>query len=174
MHTNNTGVLPTATATKTMSGDPQISGIYTLFTIAMYANDNNYYKDKFNGELHCFHVVLHAGETPTNSSSVGVQESVDILLKHTEKIPESQAGLQPLFSLIQEKNVNLVLQRKGMPVNGEVKQSNCATTIIIISIQCNLYSQLSLPCIFHLALLLIIGLGTGILLSSSILTDIDS
>ena len=121
MLTNNTGVLPTATATKTMSGDPQISGSYTLFTITMYANHN--YKDKFNGELHCFHVVLHAGETPTNSSSVGVQESVDILLKHTEKIPESQAGLQPLFSLIQEKNANLVLQRKGMPVNGEVSKA---------------------------------------------------
>jgi len=59
---------------------------------------------------------------PTHSSSepnVGVWESVEVLLRHT-KIPESQEVLQPLLSIIQEKNVNLVLQRKGMSTDGEV------------------------------------------------------
>jgi len=59
---------------------------------------------------------------PTHSSSepnVGVRESVEVLLRHT-KIPENQEVLQPLLSIIQEKNVNLVLQRKGMSTDGEV------------------------------------------------------
>ena len=65
-------------------------------------------------------IVFHAGEPPASSGRVGILESVDVLLKHTKKIPESQAALQPLFSLIQEKKANLVLQRKGMAVSGEV------------------------------------------------------
>ena len=68
-----------------------------------------------------YHYYL--GEPSSNlscGSKVGFQKSVDILLKHTKKIPENQAELQPLLSLIQEKNVNLVLQRKGLPINGDV------------------------------------------------------
>ena len=65
------------------------------------------------------------GEPSSNVScetKVGFQKSVDILLKHTKKIPENQAELQPLLSLIQEKNTNLVLQRKGLPINGDVRK----------------------------------------------------
>lgn len=67
----------------------------------------------------------HLGEPSSNlscGSKVGFQKSVDILLEHTKKIPENQAELQPLLSLIQEKNVNLVLQRKGLPINGDVRK----------------------------------------------------
>lgn len=69
------------------------------------------------------HQIHPLGEPSSNlscGSKVGFQESVDILLKHTKKIPENQAEVQPLLSLIQEKNVNLVLQRKGLPINGDV------------------------------------------------------
>ena len=75
---------------------------------------------------------------PTHSSSepnVGVWESVEVLLRHT-KIPESQEVLQPLLSIIQEKNVNLVLQRKGMSTDGEVSNSILYWCMGIIMLSC--------------------------------------
>ncbi len=54
----------------------------------------------------------------------GVKESIEVLFKHA-KIPEQVHDLAETLTLIEEKNANVVLQRKGLRVHGQVMNCTC-------------------------------------------------